>query len=122
MQNSWSCLSVLLQKNDKELSSIRREYASRSRSERRAAADWEYHSEIAGEIFNDATASVGKEGLRRSYWPPGIISLAIDPKYAPAILTVGSIEYQVGRIKEAMNLFLRLTDLGRIVVRSFLCV
>jgi tetratricopeptide (TPR) repeat protein len=101
----------ILVKKDKELSNIRREYASRSKSKRRAAADWEYHSEIAGGVFNDAMESVGKEGPGRSYWPPGVISLAIDPKYAPAILTVGSIEYQVGQIEEAVNLFLRLTEL-----------
>ena len=88
----------ILVKKDKELSSIRREYASKSKSERRAAADWEYHSEIAGGIFSDAMASVGKEGLGRSYWPSGVISLAIDPKYAPAILTVGSIEKRKNRI------------------------
>jgi len=102
--------SVLVKK-DKDLSSIRREYASRSKSEKRAAADWEYHSEIAGGIFNDAMARAGKDGLRRSYWPSGLVSLAIDPEYAPAILTVGSIEYQVGRIEEAMSLFLTLTEL-----------
>jgi len=57
----------ILVKKDKELSSFRREYAARSKSERRAAADCEYHSEIADGIFNDAMASVRKEGLRRSY-------------------------------------------------------
>ena len=101
----------ILVNRDKDLSGIRREYASRSKSERRAAADWEYHSEIAGGIFNDTMAMAGKEGFRRSYWPSGIVSLAIDPEYAPAILTVGSIEYQLGRIEEAMSLFLRLTEL-----------
>jgi len=100
-------------KKDKELSNIRREYASKSKFERRKAADWEYHSEIANGFFNDALAKTGKEGFGRSYWPSGVISLAIDPLYAPTILTVGSIEYQVGRIKESMDLFLTLTKLPK---------
>ncbi len=102
-----------LVKKDKKLSNIRREYASKSKSERRKATDWEYHSEIANGFFNDALAKTGKEGFGRSYWPSGVISLAIDPLYAPAILTVGSIEYQVGRIKESMDLFLTLTKLPK---------
>lgn len=102
-----------LVKKDKELSNIRREYASKSKSERRKAADWEYHSEIANGFFNDALPKTGKEGFGRSYWPSGVISLAIDPLYAPAILTVGSIKYQVGCIKESMNLFLTLTKLPK---------
>ena len=100
-----------LVKKDKELSGIRCEYTLKSKFERRAAADWEYHSEIANDIFNDALAKTGGEGFGRSDWPAAVISLSIDPLYAPAILTVGSIEYQVGRIEEAMNLFLTLTKL-----------
>ena len=101
----------ILVKNDRELSDIRREYASKSKSERRKAADREYHWEAANELFNDALAKTGEEGFGRSYWPAAVIPLAIDPLYAPAILTVGSIEYQVGRIEEAMNLFLTLMKL-----------
>lgn len=100
-----------LVKKDKELLAIRREYALKSKSERRAAAEWEYYSEMATSLFNDALAKIGKEGFGKSYWPAGVISLTIDPLYAPAILTVGSIEYQVGRIEEAMKLFLSLTKL-----------
>lgn len=100
-----------LVKKDKELSGIRCEYALKSKFERRAAADWEYHSEIANDLFNDALAKTGGEGIGRSDWPAAVISLSIDPLYAPAILTVGSIEYQVGRVEKAMNLFLTLTKL-----------
>lgn len=100
----------ILVKNEKELSGIRREYASKSKSERRKAADWEYHSEISGDLFSNLLA-IKEEGFGRPYWPAAFISLAIDPLYAPAILTVGSLEYQVGRIKKAMKLFLTLTKL-----------
>ena len=41
------------------------------------------------------------------------MALAIDPHYAPALLTVGSIEYQFGRVDEAMTLFMQLTDLPK---------
>lgn len=100
-----------LVKKDKELSGIRWKYALKSKTERRAVADWEYHSEIANDLFNAVLTKTGEEEFRRSYWPVGVISLAIDPLYAPAILTVGSMEYQLGRREEAMNLFLTLTEL-----------
>jgi tetratricopeptide (TPR) repeat protein len=102
--------SILIKK-EKELLDLRKSFALKSKSERRFAADWEYQSEIAGEVFNNALTIAGEVGFGKSYWPSGIIPLAIDPLYAPAILTVGSIEYQVGRIEEAMNLFLKLTEL-----------
>jgi len=50
-----------LVKKDKELSNIRRDYASKSKLERRKAADWEYHSEIANGFFKDALASISTE-------------------------------------------------------------
>jgi tetratricopeptide (TPR) repeat protein len=103
--------SVLVKK-DKNLSGIRSEYALKSKSERRMAADWEYHSEIAGELLSNAMANAGEYESESSYWPSGITALAIDPLYAPAILTVGSLEYMVGRIEEAMNLFMTLTELS----------
>ena len=42
---------------------------------------------------------------------PGFLALAIDPLFAPALLTVGSLEYQHGSFKEAMELLLKLTNL-----------
>ena len=50
---------------------------------------------MAAEIFNDSMVQSGKDGLGKSFWPSGVVALAIDPLYAPAILTVGSIEYQL---------------------------
>lgn len=44
-------------------------------------------------------------------WHDAAAPLAIDPDYAPAILTVGSLEYQYGRVEEALALFLKLTTL-----------
>ena len=99
--------SVLV-KDDSDLAAFRSEYASMPARERRMAADWEYHSQMAGEIFNNSMALAGKEGLGKSFWPSGVVALAIDPLYAPAILTVGSIEYQLGREEEAMILFITL--------------
>jgi tetratricopeptide (TPR) repeat protein len=104
---------VVLVEEDRNLAALRREHASKPAKERRMAADWEYHSEMAGGIFNDALARAGQEGLGESFWPPGIVALAIDPMYAPAILTVGSIEYQLGRVEEAMKLFITLTTLPK---------
>jgi len=103
----------VLVKDDRELSALRAEYASASANERRKAADWEYHSQISVDIVNNALAKSAQSGLETSAWPPGITPLAIDPLYAPAILTVGSIEYQIGRVDEAMKLFLTLTTLPK---------
>lgn len=46
-------------------------------------------------------------------WTGEMVALAIDPDYAPAILTVGSHEYIYGRKDEAMNHFLKLTTLSK---------
>jgi tetratricopeptide (TPR) repeat protein len=102
-----------LVKENSELAAIRRDYASRPARERRMAADWEYHSEMANEIFNASMAMAGKEGLGKSFWPSAVVALAIDPLYAHAILTVGSSEYQLGRKEEAMQLFMLLAELPK---------
>ena len=107
-----SPFSVLV-KEDGDLAVLRRDYDSVPARERRMAADWEYHSEMAGEIFNDALALAGQKGLGKSFWPSGVVALAIDPLYDPAILTVGSIEYQLGRVEEAMKLFMTVTTLPK---------
>ena len=98
---------------DPYLAAFRREHASMPAGKRRMAADWEYHSQMANEVFNDALAMAGQEGLGKSIWPPGFVALAIDPLFAPAILTVGSIEYQLGRVEEAMKLFMTLATLPK---------
>jgi Flp pilus assembly protein TadD len=104
--------SVLV-KDDSDLADFRRDYASRPARERRMAADWEYHSQMATELFNDTIALAGQEGLGKSSWPAGVVALAIDPLYAPAILTVGSIEYQLGRAEETIELFMTLATLPK---------
>ncbi len=96
---------------DQDLVALRQKYASESAEERRMAADWEYHSAIASHAFDSAIAATGKKGFGSPYWPAGVVALTIDPLYAPALLTVGSLEYQCGRIEEAMSLFMRLTSL-----------
>lgn len=102
-----------LVKGNDELAALRRDYASQPARERRMAAEWEYHSQMASEIFDNSMALLGKDGLGKPFWPSGVVALAIDPLYAPAILTVGSIEYQLGRIEEAIKLFKRLTELPK---------
>lgn len=102
-----------LVKSNHELAALRRDYAARPAPERRIAADGEYHSQIGGEIFINAMARLGKAGLGTSVWPQGFVALAIDPRYAPALLTVGSIEYQLGRMNEAMTLFTQLVQLPK---------
>ncbi|MBW2318479.1 MAG: hypothetical protein JRF24_07340 [Deltaproteobacteria bacterium] len=104
--------SVLV-KEGRDLAALRRDYVSAPAQKRRKSADWEYHSRMASEIFNDSIALAGKEGLGESYWPSGIIALAIDPLYGPAILAVDSNEYQLGRVEEAMKLFLTLATLQK---------
>lgn len=101
--------SVLVRDNE-DLAAVRAKWAAMPPQERREAADFQYHSDAAASLFNNAMALSGSEGLGEPFWPSGILALAIDPLYAPALLTVGSIEYQVGRIGEAMQLFSRLTE------------
>ncbi|MCX7003624.1 MAG: tetratricopeptide repeat protein [bacterium] len=102
-----------LVKSNRALAALRRDYAARPAPERRIAADWEYHSQMASESIGIAMARSGKDCLGTSEWPQGFVALAIDPQYAPALLTVGSIEYQVGHVKEAMTLFTQLVQLPK---------
>ena len=92
-------------KNCNELAQLRRDHASLPEEKRRFAADYNYHSSIASQMFNK---TLGLKDDRVCPWPEEVVALAIDPKYAPAILTVGSYEYIYGRKNEAMKLFLTL--------------
>jgi tetratricopeptide (TPR) repeat protein len=98
---------------DKSLAEIRRQCAALSPEERRNAADNAYHASSATEIFNRVVAQTGAERPFREDWPSGIEALAIDPTYAPALLTVGSMEYQLGRKSEAMAMFEALLRLSK---------
>lgn len=98
-------------KRDRRLAELRQEYADGTAEERREAAEWAYDESIADRLFNQAIIAVGQESLIQESWPDGIAALAIDPTYAPAMLTVGSMEYQLGRRDEATNLFHGLTKL-----------
>ncbi|MCX6349557.1 MAG: hypothetical protein NTV79_08700 [Candidatus Aureabacteria bacterium] len=96
---------------DPILAEARREYASTPPAARRAAAQWEYDSRMAGDLFADALARVGREDFSLPRFDAGVLALAIDPLFAPALLTVGSLEYQYGRVDAAMVLFLTLPSL-----------
>ncbi len=101
-------------KEDKKLSKIRKKFKLESKSERRFSADMEYNSGLTSSVFNEALLGAGGEPFEdMSGWPSYFTALAIDPEYAPAILTVGSVEYQLGRTEEAMKLFLSLTKLSK---------
>ena len=91
-----------------KLSELRRQYASSSDAERRLAADFQYHSSVASEMFNRAVGRADDEDVP---WPGEVAALAIDPSYAPALLTVGSWEFIYGRADEAITHFLSLTTL-----------
>jgi len=98
-------------RRDSGLKSLRTEYALVSSQERRMAAQWGYDSSMASDLFSTAFLKSGAETLSQPKWPPGFLALAIDPLFAPALLTVGSLEYQHGFVKEAMKLFLTITKL-----------
>jgi tetratricopeptide (TPR) repeat protein len=97
--------------SDPELSQARRHYAEQPPPVRREAADWAYHSRIADSLFADALQrkTAGPEPVTR--FEPGVVALAIDPLFAPALLTVGSLEYQLGRHNAAMQMFLAMAAL-----------
>ncbi|HID75914.1 MAG TPA: tetratricopeptide repeat protein [Planctomycetaceae bacterium] len=95
----------LVQK-DPELKEIRQRYRRKSAELRREAAEDAMFSVQAKVMLARLT---GRRDLVHPTWHDAAVPLAIDPDYAPAILTVGSLEYRYGRPDEAMALFLRLT-------------
>lgn len=102
--------------HDRELQSLRREFTAKSEKERRQAAQSLYDGAYAADLFNVMLASApntedsplpGDEGP----CPGAVAALAIEPKFGPALLTVGTVEYRLGRHEEAMELFLILPTL-----------
>ncbi len=94
---------------DEDLSLARSEYASLSDRERWSAADYQYHSSIASDMFNQAIGMINDEEVELYYGE--LLALAIDPKYAPALLSVGTIEYYYGRPEEGMKYLCELAAL-----------
>src|SRR5437763_17170805 len=84
-------------KRDRRLTALRREYAHGTAEQRRAAAEWAYDESMANRLFNDGLALVGQKSLVQEPWPEGIAALAIAATYAPRMLTVGAMEYQLYR-------------------------
>lgn len=91
---------------DEELRSLREQYVNAPAAKRRSAAQWAHDSAHASMLMARA---MGAAAMAHPAWHDAAAPLAIDPGFAPAILTVGSIEYQYGRVDEAMRLFLELT-------------
>lgn len=98
--------SVLV-KSSPELAELRAEYAEHTPTARRNAAEFIYSASAADDLLQRAGLGLGNEDPVRGL----LDSLAIDPDFPPALLAVGSVEYQLGRINEAMALFLHLTSL-----------
>jgi tetratricopeptide (TPR) repeat protein len=96
---------------DTELVAARGAYAGKPATQRRAAAQWEYDSAMADDLFAAALHRQGQRDWPKSHLEPGVFALAIDPLFAPALLTVGSLEYQYGRVEGAMECFLTLPSL-----------
>ena len=106
-----------LLEEDTELLNLRREYQSAPQERRRLAALYEYHRGLATEMFDDAISRLPSGSGYPVAEPAGpcpgvVLALAIDPECAPALLTVGSVEYQLGRVAEAMQMFLTLPTLA----------
>ena len=97
-------------KESKYLVELRNEYAEKSAEQRRKAADYKYHSAIASDIFY-MTIGEEEESDEEKIGHAEILALAIDPEYAPAIASIGSYEYIFGRKDEAMEYFLKFTEL-----------
>ena len=105
------CFAELLS-HDPELSALRAESALKLPAKRRAAAEWAYDESIANSLVGVAFARLKGEQLPAPRWPPAFAALAIDPEFAPALLTVGCHEYGCGRKAEGMRLLLQLTQLS----------
>ena len=74
-----------------------------TRAERQFCAEAAYAESIVREALGDSAASIA--ALKRA--------LEAMPTYAPAILSMGSVEYQLGRIAEGRELFQSLLSLPR---------
>ena len=105
------CFADLLSR-DPELSALRAEYALKPQAKRRAAAEWTYDESIANSLVGAAFARLQGESVPVPRWPAGFAALAIDPEFAPALLTVGCHEHGCGRPAEGMKLLLQLTQLS----------
>ncbi len=102
-----SPFSVLLETSP-DLKELRQEYAARTASERRRAADFTYSEALASQLLSRFAPDMGGgDEISGS-----MQALAIDPDFAPVLLTIGSIEHQLGRHEEAMKHFVHLTELA----------
>ncbi len=64
-------------KYESDLQDARSEFANKSAEERRMTADFEYNSEMASDLFNNALSGTGQDEFGRPYWPAGVMALAI---------------------------------------------
>ncbi len=80
------------------LAEFRTRYSAATATARRDAAEFTYSAAIADDLMRRAGLDWGGAdpfvGL--------LAALAIDPDYPPALLAVGSLEYQLGRKEDAL--------------------
>jgi len=103
-------------KEDSDLAETRQKYKSMLAKERQKAAEWAYDSELATEMFNMTLLRMPDHNgftfpVGQGPCPGAVLALAIDPTFAPALLSIASVEYQLGRVDEAMKFFLTLATL-----------
>jgi len=94
-----------------ELAEARRVYAGKTPEKRWASAEWAYDASMARDLFSKALLSTGGGADFDSCFESGVVALAIDTLFAPALLTVGSLEYQHKRPSAAMAMFMILATL-----------
>jgi hypothetical protein len=107
------CFAELLS-GDPELSALRADYAQKPATARRTAADWTCYESISNSLFGAAVARLHGGQMPVPDWPPGFAALAIDPEFAPALLTVGCYDLSANNLK-------RLRQLRKIAQRSGNC-
>lgn len=94
---------------DKKLAELRRTYSVMTSNAPKIMAGYIYRR--AQKVAVAQRDRGMKPGEASAGWMCVVIALAIDPHYAPAIVTVGTIEYQLGRREEALALFHSLVTL-----------
>ncbi len=101
-----------------ELANARREYSGKPSEDRRAAAKWAYDSGMASDLFSRVVLAAGGDADLENCFDSGVVALAIDPLFAPALLTSGSLEYQYKRCDRSLSRGLRVLVRPKLLLRQ----